>query len=159
MFFISIPATHIFREESRSKLPKCDEEVFTRFLIAARPINSERRPRERPGHPRRSHNLTHFLFSSMSSLLCTICQLFFISELPPPRRPAGGNPAVGETLFGEKLEAGSSVVEPPQTQEVTSLEEKSGSFAKARDTPWSREYVTLDVRWQEIILLQGSKPT
>ena len=119
VFYLNTGHTYIHRRESRSKLPKCDEEVFTRFLIAARPINSERRPRERPGHPRRSHNLTHFLFSSMSSLLlCTICQLFFISELPLPRRPARGNPAVGETLFGEKLEAGSSVVEPPQTQEV-----------------------------------------
>ena len=88
VFYLDTGHTYIQRRESRSKLPKCDEEVFTRFLIAARPINSERRPRERPGHPRRSHNLTHFLFSSMSSLLCTICQLFFISELPLPP-PAG----------------------------------------------------------------------
>ena len=76
------PHTYIQRRESRSKLPKCDEEVFTRFLIAARPINSERRPRERPGHPRRSHNLTHFLFSSLLHNLPTF--LYFRITSPPP---------------------------------------------------------------------------
>ena len=84
VFFSRYSHTYIQRRESRSKLPKCDEEVFTRFLIAARPINSERRPRERPGHPRRSHNLTHFLFSSMSSSQFANFSLFQNYLSPPP---------------------------------------------------------------------------